>query len=320
MPNMYKTLTHSGSGPLDKATLEFALAKSLKTLDDTLIFSNKVTDRSAEARVQNARFASKISVPKFTAFSSSLKTPGTDIAATAVTHGTGVELVINKHRYVDFALEDFGAFFVGDFVAKGYLEQAAKDIAEDIEADIIAEFANAGNTIGTANSGLSDSVVRQVKKQARANRFRSKQETYFVIGDEGEEDLLGVDRFVLNNQSGNTSALTDADLGRKYGMQFYFSSVMPSIVNTPTSEIGMVFQKEAIAIAFIDMDMGDLPTLEGSATKMMTMDYVSEEGTSQYSLRVEMGRDMSAVGTRIRVDTIYGVKTVRPELLIAVRY
>lgn len=320
MANSFKTTNYAGTS-LDYGIEETALAMALNTLDETLIFSNLITDRSDQARRQGAGFAHQVRIPKYSSVSSSLKTPGTDISAsTQYSFNEGVYLTTNRHRFVDFTLEDYGSLYTDEATLAGIGVEAAKAIAEAVEEDIIAEYVNAGAVVGDSGTAGSDTFVREVKKTTRTQLFRTSQPTFFVIGAGLEDQLFGEDRFALVNQSGSGEVLMNANLGPKYGMNFYYSSLMPVVTNTPASEISMTFQREAIAIAFIDMNT-DNKTMTSGAANFVSMDYRSPQtnydgSAAQYSMRMEKDRDMDAIGTRVRFDTIYGIETVRPELLI----
>jgi len=317
MANTYKTSSATDTGSLNYHINEYALVRGLTRLNSDLVVTKLITNYSAQAKAQGSRYAQNVRVPITGTVTATDKTPGTAVTYAAVT-STKADIPINTHKTWDALFEDYGTLFSQSTLLGDYLADASSAIAEEIENDVIALYASAGTQIGTAEGGLTETVLKTARKNARENKFRMSQPMYLVYGTEGEYDLLGVDRHTLANQSGGTDALTRASFGTIYGMDLYTSNLMPAVTGSPNAEHCMLFQREAMGIAFVDMNTASVPETYTGAVNMQTMSMPDDSGAPIYSLRLIHGYDQKERGTALTVDTIYGVGVVRSALLIDV--
>lgn len=319
MANMYKTSGDTDAGSVNYHIQPTALVRGLRRLKSDLVLAKLVTNYSADAAGQGSRFASVVRVPKTGTTSVTDKTPGTAVTYAAA-QSAKADISINKHKTVDRLIEDYGLLFAQPTLLGDYVADAADAIAEQIDTDIAALYASAGAIVGSAGANLSDAVVREVRKTARGTsyKFNLSNPIYFVVGEEAEADLLGIDRFTLANQSGSMEALENAFLGRKYGMDFYTSNLIASVAGTAGAEHNLVFQSDAIGLAFVDMDLMNVPSAFAGGVDMQTMVMPDDNGVPAYSMRSIIGYDQKERGTTLSVDTVYGVGVVRDEHLFDV--
>jgi len=316
---MYKTSGDTDAGSVNYHIQPTALVRGLRRLKADLVLGRLVTNYSADAAGQGSRFASVVRVPKTGATAVVDKVPGTAVTYVA-SQSSKADISINKHKTNDRLIEDYGMLFAQPTLLGDYVADAADAIAEQIDTDIAALYSVAGATIGTAGGNLSDAVMREIRRTSRelSYKFNQSNPTYVVIGEQGEYDMLGVDRFVLANESGSVEALTNAFLGKKYGMDIYTSNLIASVAGTAGAEHNLAFQRDAIGIAFVDMDLMDVPAAFAGGVDMQTMVMPDDSGVPAYSMRSIVGYDQAERGTTLSVDTIYGVGAVRTEHLFDV--
>ena len=313
MANFYKNNSNAdASGALNYAIQDVALAKGLGRLRADLVVARLITNYSNEARAQGSRFASTVRVPKRGEVATAAKTPGTAVTPGAAVMTKG-EIVINKHRTWDILVEDYGSLFTGGTLLTDYLVDGASQIAEDIETDVITDvYTNASRLLGAPSSGMSVDRIRQVRKYSRQDKWSQTAPTYMVHGPEAEADLLAENLFVQADQSGSTEALTNAFIGRKFGIQHYTSNLMPVIAGSPGAEHAIAFQSESNGIAFIDMSDTDLPAeFRDTGVRKFAMNLTDDNGNPMYSLRMIIGYSQLDRGHVLTVDSIYGVGSIR---------
>lgn len=320
MANITKTATISDSGSLNASVQETALALSLGRLRASLVATALITNYSNEAKNQGSRMASNVRVPK--RGTHTVKDKAVNVAATSDgTTNDYVDLTLNKHKYIDFIVEDFGALFAGDNqnYLSGTVLDAIAQLAEAIEADVLGLYTGAGRTLGTSNAGVTDALLREIRKNATRDKFSMIEPTYGIWGAKGQSDFLGIDKLVKVNESGSSEALRNAEIGRVYGLDNYVSNLVPYVAGSPDRENGMVFQRQGLGIAFMDMSLADLPEIfQGQGVLMQTMTLNDDYGNPAYSIRMTAAYDQDAMGTRVQLDVIYGVKVIRSELVYAV--
>lgn len=311
--NVYKG---DGNG-YDYGIVPTALANALGSLKSDLRVTSLINNYSSQAKAQGSRYASTVRLPFVNSGGKSArnKTPGTAFDTTAVTT-TATTLTINKHKFWDVLVEDYGSLFAQEGIMEVYADEGRYALAEAIESDVIGLYAGLSQSVGSAGGGLTDAVLRAVRKQARDSKFRMNRPIYFVYGPEAEEDLLGIDKQVLVNESGTSQALISATFGTRYGMNFVTSNLMPAVTGSPTAEHALCFQSEAFGIAFVDMS--GYGNYIGANAFQVGMVYSDDSGAPSYSMRMKASDEHRSFGTLLTADTIYGVAEMRDALAIDV--
>lgn len=319
MGNTYRTPGDTDAGSLNYNILPVALAKSLGKLASDLGIAKLVTNYTSEAFNQGSRFGMAVRVPKRGAVASTAKVPGTGVTPAAAT-STKADITINQHYTWDILVEDYGSLFTQAGLLQGYLEDGELEIAEDIEASIMALYAVASASVGSAGGNASVALIRSMRALARgaAHKFNLKAPMSAVWGVDAEADLLGETLFAKANESGSTETIVEARLGRKFGIDHYTSNLIASVAGSPGAEHNLFFQKDAIGIAFVDMNLGNVPGTFIGNVLMKAMFLPDDDGVPTYSMRSIIGYDQKERGTMLTVDSIWGVGAVRAEHLLDV--
>lgn len=319
MGNSYRTPGDTDSGSVNYHILPIALAKSLGKLAKDLGIAKLVTNYSSDAFGQGSRFGMSVRVPKRGSVASTAKVPGTAVTPAAAT-STKADIAINQHYTWDILVEDYGTLFTQPGLLQGYLEDGELEIAEDVEASITALYAVASAQVGSAGGNASAALIRSMRSTARgaSHLFNLKAPMYAVWGVDAEADLLGETLFAKANESGSTETLVEARLGRKFGIDHFTSNLIASVAGSPGAEHNMFFQKDAIGLAFVDMNLGSLPDTFVGNVLMKAMYLPDDDGVPAYSMRTIIGYDQKERGTMLTVDSIWGVGAVRAEHLLDV--
>lgn len=210
---------------------------------------------------------------------------------------SSVTVTMDKHLDVSFAVtaKDM-AMKIQDF-SEQMLVPAMQAFNDKIDKYIIALVdAIATNKVVQADAVTRDDVV-DARKFLTSNAA-PLTERRFVYNTNVEADLLKTDLFTSAEKVGDTgTALREASLGRKFGMDFYVDQNM----DTATAK-AVAFHKNAFA-----MVTRMLQPPQGAA-KSATMNY------DGFGLRVVYGYDINKKTDTVSIDMLCGFKTLSDEL------
>lgn len=208
---------------------------------------------------------------------------------------TGIPVKMDKHLDVSFAVTSKDLTLNIEDFSKQFLVPAMQAFADKIDAYILGLKSDITNSV-TASGAIKDDVIDARKYLTKA--AAPLTERRFVYDSEIESDLLKTDLFISAEKVGDEgTALREASLGRKFGMDFYVDQ------NADTAGVkGMAFHKNAFA--FVTRPLA-LP--QGAAKA----EIVSYDG---FGLRVVQGYDLNTKTDTISIDMICGVKTLNKDL------
>lgn len=208
---------------------------------------------------------------------------------------TGVAVKMDKHLDVSFAVTAKELTMdIADFSTQ-FLVPAMQAFADKIDSYLLglkSDITNKHTATGTIQNDVVDTRAYLTKAAAPLADRR------FVYNTEVEADLLKTDLFVSAEKVGDEgTALREASLGRKYGMDFYVDQ------NADTAGVaGMAFHKNAFALVTRPL------ALPMGAAKAEIVDF------DGFGLRVVQGYDMNTKTDTISIDMVCGVKTLNPAL------
>lgn len=204
-------------------------------------------------------------------------------------------VVMDKHLDVSFAVtSDQMAMDIEDFSAQ-LLVPAMQAFLEKIDGYILGLAKDVTNSVaasGDAHADLVDARAYLTKAAAPLTERR------FIAGSDMEADLLKTDLFVSAEKVGDEgTALREASLGRKFGMDIYVDQ------NADTAGVvGMAFHKNAFALVTRPL------ALPNGASKAAIVDY------DGLGLRVVYDYDITNKTDVVSIDMLCGVKTLDKNL------
>lgn len=215
---------------------------------------------------------------------------------------TGVPVKMDKHLDVSFAVTSKQmALDIADF-SKQLLEPAMQAFADKVDAYLLGLSSGITNTIDHADGAIKpDDLVDAralISRAPLANR-------YAVVSTNAEADLLKTELFVSAEKVGDAgTALREASLGRKFGMDIYADQ---NIVKGSTYAPNMVFHKNAFALVTRPLA---IPNGAGKAA------IVNYDG---FGLRVVYGYDINKKQDVISIDMLCGVATLDKRLAAVIK-
>lgn len=208
----------------------------------------------------------------------------------------GVTVVMDKHLDVSFAVTSKELTMDIENFSKQFLVPAMQAFQDKIDSYLLGLQSDIkGNRVSASGDIRNDVVDARTKLTAAAAPLADRR---FVYGSDTEADLLKTDLFVSAEKVGDEgTALREASLGRKFGMDFYVDQNADALpINA------MAFHKNAFALV-----TRPLALPEGAAKA----EIVNYDG---FGLRVVFGYDMNKKKDTISIDMLCGVKTLDADL------
>jgi N4-gp56 family major capsid protein len=241
------------------------------------IFFSKVSDFSVLA----VRGSKSIAVPRSAGFAAVLDKAENTSSVLDDTNTYAVDTInLNKHKYIQFLLEDYADTQSSVAIAQDSLMKAAKMIALQLDKDIITE-------LKAASAAAPDHLIKYIDVAtnviargdilaARAllvNQNINPRECYIAVSPEKEGQLLNISDFIDASKYGSNEPIQGGVIGKIYGMPVLIHSGL-------TANETLVWHPTAVGLAI------------------------------QAAARVQSVYDLKELGTRYCIDTIYGVETL----------
>lgn len=228
------------------------------------------------------------------------KSADTAIAPQVPSGGAEVQVSLNKHRHVTFVIEDAARATANPAIIDRYIEAAVPALAEAIESDLFALYANITTSVGTSGTALTPATVLAARKAMNDNKAPLANR-HLVISTKDEAALLG-DSGLASYFAYKGDGETPDMVGRLYGFNVWMSQLVPAVAGTPVSTKNLAFTPGAFILA-----MRGLPEPPaGSGAQAVTL----RDPQTGLVLRVLFAYNPSHLGVQVTVDVLYGVKVL----------
>lgn len=281
-------------------TTEVIAGEALDVLRNNAVMPNLVHRDYSNDFVPGV--GSKISIRKPTTFEA--KDFTTTITVQDATE-TKAEVSMDKHLDVSFAVTSKELTQnVTDFSAQ-FIVPAMQAFLDRIDSDLIKLAVSAAGATHTSANAITKTDVIAARKDL-VNAKAPLADRYLVGGGQVEADLLNTDLFVSAEQVGdNGTALREASLGRKFGLDVYTDQ--NCLNSAGTEDDAIVAHKNALALVTRPLE---LP--QGAAN-------ASVANYDGFGIRVVYGYDMQTKTDTVSLDMLYGVAALYPSLISVIK-
>lgn len=238
---------------------------------------------------ESAQMGQTVSVPFMAAASAYDKAAGSQVTLNGGT-ATKVDILINKHKESSVLIEDILSIQSKYELRSEFTKPIAYAIVEAIDTDILTEL-KSGSTnaaVGTFGVALTDAVVRSAMVALDTAKAPRTDRT-FAVDPYQHGELLGIDKFVRYDALGTGEAIKNGKVGNIYGFEVVMSQNIPFVDTTTDQHTGVAFHMDAVGIAH------------------------------QLKPRTQSQYKQEYLATLLTVDTVYGVKTLRPTFSVLVQ-
>ena len=208
---------------------------------------------------------------------------------------SGVPVVMDKHLDVSFAVTAKQLTMdIADF-SEQLLVPAMRAFQDKIDSYLLGLKSDITNKVNATESAQNDVVDARSHLTKNAAPLSDRR---YVYGTDTEAKLLKTDLFISAEKVGDEgTALREASLGRKFGMDFYVDQ------NVDNAGIhAMAFHKNAFALVTRPL------ALPQGAAKAAIVDF------DGFGLRVVQDYDINKKVDTISIDLLCGVKTLDKNL------
>lgn len=207
----------------------------------------------------------------------------------------GVPVKMDKHLDVSFAVTSKQLTMDIEEFSRQLLVPAMQAFQDKIDSYLLGLQSEITHRVTSTDSMQNDIVDARKYLTAAAAPLTERR---FVYGSDTEAELLKTDLFVSAEKVGDEgTALREASLGRKFGLDFYVDQNADAL---PIS--GMAFHKNAFALVTRPL------ALPQGAANAAIIDY------DGFGLRVVYGYDMDKKTDTVSIDMLCGVKTLDANL------
>lgn len=218
------------------------------------------------------------------------------------TGGATVAVTLNKHKYVDFIIEDVAQAQSHQRLMDRYVVPAALAIVEAIENDVFALYTGLSQSVGTSGTDITAATVRAARQKLNDAKVPATPR-YMVISSKDEISLLADSSLQNYFAFSRQAAVSNGSLGALYGFELFMSQYVPVVSGTPNSTKNLAFHPEAFILA--TRPFRDPPPESGVRAATVTDPDVN------VALRVLHTYDPAFRGVRVGLDVLYGVAELR---------
>ena len=260
------------SGPELSATQMDLIDSMVQSyLQEESVMIPLVMDKSALA----GKGVKSIALPRAGGFTVNDKANKTAVDA-QTTIFSNDQLNLDKHKVIQFIVEDRHDMQARINTVQESLLRASKDMALQVDIDIITELATTAQTVsqtgGVGGFGVvayNKGDIVELRKELRKEHLNVR-ELKLLVNPDREAELLQIDHFIRADHYGS-SAVPNGMLGSLYGVEVFAHTEVDN-------EASLCFHKDAVAYA------------------------------SQMGMRVQTDLDLANLGRRYSVDMLYGTK------------
>ncbi|MFQ5716627.1 MAG: P22 phage major capsid protein family protein [Nitrospinales bacterium] len=284
-------------GPMDP---EFWAMESLIALENNLVMANLVHRDFENIVAQKGDIINTRQPQSFVANDMGATVTVQDLAP------TNVQISLNKWKEVTFVLGDKEQAFSVKNLVEEYVQPAMYALANQIDMDLCGLYTDLATSVGVAGTDITANLVVDGRKALNAQKAPVDRR-FLVLSSKDEAALLKDDKFVTAEKVGDDgTALREASLGRRYGLDIFMDQNIVSAGAAPVTTYNLAFHRNAFGLVMRPLNRN----LPGS--QVAVVDYKG------LGLRSAVWYEGKEKALYVSIDALYGLKTLNPNLAVQV--
>ncbi len=194
-----------------------------------LVMASFFTNRSDEL----SEGGNALYTPNITEMTATAKTNGAAVTLNSPTE-TKVTLTVDQWYEVSFNIEDKEAAQVkrSYYVQETYAKNAGYTSAKKLEVAIATLFSGFSQVVGTSTTTIVDSDIRKAIGLLEAANVDISEAKFFFDSKVAWNQLMGLDRFVLNVNAPEASTIGKGLMGKLYNIPVVASNNIQYVAST----------------------------------------------------------------------------------------
>lgn len=284
-----------------QAIVKLVAADALPALMGNLVMGNLV-NRDYEPVLAQAGDTVNITIPP-TLVANNLAEGGT-VQPQSPSLGNA-QIVLNTHAEATFQIPDVTKVLAVPDLVQVYLNPAVAAIAEKIESDLLALYADftANTPVGTPGSPITEASVDSAETALFQAKVPASEPKYLVVDAAAYSQLRQIERFSEYQTAGEAGlrALVDGSVGKIKDFFVFRSQFIKKTGSSPLNTHNLAFTKSSIGLV-----MRKLPQpLPGTGAVAQ----YAELGN--FGMRVIMSYEPNTLAQQFTVDVLYGTAVIR---------
>lgn len=295
-----------GTAQTGNITPEIVAANALGYLPKYMNLA-KTVSRDYEEEVAN--YGDTVDVGVRGALSANAKTDAENVTLQQPS-ATKKSIVLDQHWEVTFSPTDVARAFSRPDILAGYMDDAAKVLAEKIEGSIAAKYTVAGLAVNATAASASTFLakMREARRKLITNKVAQNEALFAYFSEYAIEELLNSEQMDAADKAGTNRPLMEGSIARVAGFNMFESQLVVG-TGSPSTQHNLMYTKDALALV-----MRPLPTDAerfGGAKQAVVRD-----PQTGIAMRVTMSYNANALAPQITLDALWGVAGLRTEHLV----
>lgn len=292
MPNITRTVADT-AGFIPQVWAQ----RALDVLRANIVLARLV---SRDTDYEPAQRGKSLTIPYPGTFTAQDKAADTAATVQVPTGGNSVSVTLDKHKYVDFVVEDFARVQANGDLLDRYVQPAAIALAEALERDLFALYTGLSAGGGTSGTDLAAGAIRGARKVLNDAKVPQAGRA-LVMSTKDEVALLGDSGLAAYFANSRPQGIAEGSIGSLYGFDLFVSQLVPTTGTSPVSTKNLAVTRDAMILATRPLDE---PTAGVDSTTIV-------DEASGLAIRVMRQYDMAARGHRVGFDLLYGCAVLR---------
>lgn len=189
-----------------------------------------------------------VAIPKYSSFTVNTKAENTAVDAQANAFSTD-DLVLNRHKVIQWLVEDIAEVQSKIAVDQAYVEQAAKDLAVEMDQALIdglesgSSAAAPDHRLDYAGASLAKADVLTGRQKLNAAKV-PLADRFLLVNEVSEAALMGISEFTRVDEAGGSEALRNGQIGKLFGFTVLMSPLAETLKTLAYHKSAMAFARQ----------------------------------------------------------------------------